>query len=213
MAGESSPDRGDHWDTAYDRGAATVSWYQPTPTVSLGLVDELAVPVDAAVVDVGGGASTLVDHLLARGHTDVTVLDVSARALAAARSRIGASAAVAWVHADLLSWRPERRYDLWHDRAVFHFVVDPADRARYRATLLAVLAPGGAVVLATFAADGPEFCSGLPVARYSPGELADAIGDDFDVVATRRDEHHTPQGVVQPFSWIAARRRDGRSGR
>jgi len=177
--------------------------------VSLDLVDELTLTVDAAIIDVGGGASTIVDRLLARGHEDVTVLDVSARALAAARRRIGATAAVSWVHADLLTWRPERRYDLWHDRAAFHVVVDPADRVRYRAPLLGALASDGAVVLATFAADGPEFCSGLPVARYST-EIADTIGVEFDLVATRREEHHTPQ---QSFTWIAARRHDRRSGR
>jgi hypothetical protein len=107
------------------------------------------------------------------------------------------------VQADLLEWEPDRRFGLWHDRAAFHFLVDDRDRARYLAKLRAALAPGGRVILGTFAADGPEICSGLPVCRYSAGELADALGAAFDVVATRREVHVTPRGVMQPFTWVA----------
>jgi hypothetical protein len=107
------------------------------------------------------------------------------------------------VRADLLDWEPDRRYGLWHDRAVFHFLVDPERRATYVATLEAALAPGGAVVLGTFASDGPAVCSGLPVCRYAAGELAAALGDAFEVVATRREVHVTPRGVMQPFTWVA----------
>jgi trans-aconitate methyltransferase len=111
------------------------------------------------------------------------------------------------VRADLLEWEPDRRFDVWHDRAAFHFLVDAEARARYVATLTAALAPGGGVILGTFAADGPETCSGLPVRRYASDELAAALGDRLEVVATRREAHVTPRGAVQPFTWVAGRMR------
>lgn len=195
------------WDAAYARrGAAGVSWYQAVPAVSLELVAALAVPPTAAVVDVGGGASALARELAARGYADVSVVDLSGAALAAARRDAG-DAPIAWIEADVLAWRPERRFDLWHDRAVFHFLVEPDDRARYRATLEAAVAAHGAVVIGTFAADGPPHCSGLPVARYAPDELAAELGPAFAPLASRREEHATPGGAVQPFTWLVARRR------
>lgn len=196
-----------HWDAVYEeRGTDGVSWFQREPQVSLELVASLAVPCETAVVDVGGGASTFVDRLLARGFVDVTVLDVSAAALEASRRRLGRGARVTWLREDVLTWRPPRRYGLWHDRAAFHFLVDAADRAAYLAVLRSALAPGGQVVLGTFAADGPDRCSGLPVARYSPGGLAGVLGDDLEVVETRREVHVTPAGARQAFTWVAARR-------
>jgi SAM-dependent methyltransferase len=197
-----------HWDSAYqDRGASGLSWYQPYPSVSLDLIHRLGVPRDAAIVDVGGGASTFVDALVAEGFTDLTLLDISAAALDTVRARLSAQAGVGFVHEDLSSWSPPRHFDLWHDRAVFHFLVDEPSRRRYLSTLRRAVAPGGLVVMATFASDGPRSCSGLPVARYSPAALSDAIGPDFVLVEQAREEHVTPAGVVQPFTWVAARRR------
>lgn len=163
---------------------------------------------DAAVIDVGGGASVLVDELLGAGFGDVTVLDVSESALGTARRRLGAAAhAVRWLATDLLAWSPSRRYSLWHDRAVFHFLVAEDQRVRYLEVLSEALAPGGHVVIATFAADGPLTCSGLPVRRYSPVELATELGAGFETVTTRREDHLTPAGAIQPFTWVLARRR------
>lgn len=195
-----------HWDDRYrTAGADQVSWYAPAATVSLELVDALGVGPDTAVIDIGGGASHLVDHLVARGFGDVTVLDVSAEALDVAAARVGAGTAT-WVRTDLLTWVPERRYGLWHDRAVLHFLTEPTDRARYRSILEASVVPGGAVIVATFAPDGPETCSGLPVVRYDPAGLAAVLGERFEVTADRREDHVTPAGGIQPFTWIAARR-------
>ena len=199
-----SAERARHWGAAYaERGVRGVSWYQAAPRVSLDLIEALGVDHDAAVVDVGGGSSSLADELLDQGFVDVSVLDLSAAALAETRRRLPAAAHVTLVHEDLLVWRPARRFDLWHDRAVFHFLVAPDDRAGYLQTLRSAIRPEGFVVLATFAPDGPESCSALPVARYSAQDLADLLGAEFDLRETRREEHVTPGGVVQPFTWVA----------
>ncbi|MGB0091375.1 MAG: class I SAM-dependent methyltransferase, partial [Solirubrobacteraceae bacterium] len=170
-----------HWEDVYaTRGARRVSWFQPEPDTSLALIAELGTAPDAAIIDVGGGASRLAGRLLALGFTDVTVLDLSARSLEVARSEMGTHAAqVRWIEQDLLSWIPQRRYDLWHDRALFHFLVDPAHRERYLETLGAALRVGGRALIATFAADGPDTCSGLPVARYDADGLAAVFGAAF----------------------------------
>jgi trans-aconitate methyltransferase len=157
---------------------------------------------DTSVLDVGGGASTLVDDLLAAGQRDVTVLDVAGPALAIARHRLGDPAEVTWIVADLRTWSPPRRWDLWHDRAVLHFLVDPADREAYFTLLRRALTPGGAFVIGTFAEDGPTHCSGLPVQRCAAPELADLLGD-VTLVEQRRELHHTPGGADQPFTWLA----------
>ncbi|MQA15489.1 MAG: methyltransferase domain-containing protein [Pseudonocardiaceae bacterium] len=203
----SAPSR--HWDQVYDaKGAQQVSWFQPQPTVSLELIDGLLDRTDP-VIDVGGGASPLVDRLLDRGHTDLTVLDVSAHALQLAQRRLGDRAQqVHWATADLLQWRPERRYMLWHDRAVFHFLTTPDEQARYRELATTSITPGGYLIIATFAADGPEQCSGLPVARHRPDDLAEQLGAAFTTLTTRREHHHTPTGAEQPFTWLLARRTD-----
>jgi SAM-dependent methyltransferase len=194
-----------HWDAAYARrGVTGVSWYQPVPRVSLELIEALRTPPDAAVVDIGGGASRLVDCLVDRGFTDVTVLDISASVLEEVRRRLG-DPSVSLLHEDLLDWQPDRHYDLWHDRAVFHFLVGEADRRTYLGRLQAVLRPGGSVILGTFALDGPEVCSGLPVARYSGDDLSQLLGSAFEPVETRREVHTTPRGVAQPFTWVAGR--------
>ncbi|MEO3781784.1 class I SAM-dependent methyltransferase [Actinocorallia sp. B10E7] len=210
-----------HWEGVYrDRGADQVSWFQEVPQPSADLIREQTEQMDCgrrcSVIDVGGGAGPLATHLVREGFTDVTVLDVSAAALRVSRQAavdaLGRAAdAIAWVHADLLRWRPERAWRVWHDRAVFHFLTDPADRAVYLDVLRAALPADGVIVLGTFAADGPTHCSGLPVVRYTPqalaAELTGVFGDALTVTGTRAHEHRTPAGAVQPFTWITARLR------
>ena len=203
-----------HWDGIYgSKEPSQVSWYQPVPRVSIELIEALEVGVGTPVIDVGGGASTLVEELLARKFADLTVLDISESALQAARNRLGVDARrIHWIRQDILGgWHPKRRYGLWHDRAVFHFFVNERDRKRYLEALGASLAPGGVAVVATFATDGPDHCSGLPVARYGADELALALGEEFEQLASRREEHRTPSGVMQPFTWVAFRRGKVRS--
>jgi trans-aconitate methyltransferase len=195
-----------HWDRRYGEGEENLSWHQESPTVSLGLLDRLEAG-DASVLDVGGGVSALAEALLARGTDDVTVLDLSAAAVEALRTKVGADERLTLIAHDLLTWDPPRTYGVWHDRAVLHFLTDDADRDRYRAALDRATAPGSGVVLGVFAPDGPEQCSGLPVRRHDAEELAALLGPGFDLVETRREEHCTPSGAVQPFTWIAARRR------
>jgi Nodulation protein S (NodS) len=181
-----------------------VSWYQPEPAMSLALIDRLGVPKSAPVIDVGGGASLLVDRLVAQACTDLTILDVPSTALEIARCRLR-DPAVRWLHEDILTWHPERRYALWHDRAVFHFLTNAKERAKYLAVMRQALGDSGALIIATFASDGPERCSGLPVARYDAIDL-ERLLDGFTVVESSREEHVTPGGTVQPFTWIAAHR-------
>jgi SAM-dependent methyltransferase len=202
-----SADRAEHWNTVYDtKGDDGVSWFQATPTITLELLDTLRVGRAASVIDLGGGASVVVDHLLARDHTDVTVLDVSKVALDNTKARLGPAAArVHWLHRDIFDWTPERRYDLWHDRAVFHFLINEDERDSYLNVLRSGIAPDGRVIIATFDAHGPTHCSGLPVVRYSATELAQVFVPHFDLVDTRAEEHLTPAGLVQPFTWIALR--------
>jgi hypothetical protein len=199
-------DPASRWDATYQtRGIGGVSWFQTEPAVSLELISATGISEDAAIIDVGGGASVLVDHLVSQGFNDVSVLDVSGVALAAAEARLGSKASVTWLRQDLLAFKPSRRYSLWHDRAVFHFLVGESDRDAYREVLLSALAPGGYAVIGTFAEDGPEQCSGLPVARYSANSLSERLGDRFLVTETRREAHRTPSGITQQFTWVAAR--------
>jgi SAM-dependent methyltransferase len=201
-----------HWDEVYTRrGPDQVSWYQAAPQPSLDLITSVAADRSGPVIDVGGGASPLAAALADDGFTDVTVLDVSEQALDLARThaRLGGpdTAAITWIRADLLAWTPSRAYQMRHDRAVFHFLTDPADRATYLATAHTALAPGGAIVLGVFAPDGPTHCSGLPVARYDTDDLAAQLGDVFTISSSLTHTHHTPGGSPQPFTWITARRR------
>lgn len=197
-----------HWDAAYERrGPEGVSWFQPTPALSLRLIASLSLPPDAPVVDVGGGASALAGALLAAGARDVSVLDVSATALGQARARLGAEARrVEWIEEDVRDWRPARAYALWHDRAVFHFMVTADDRDAYLRAVRAAVAPGGHVVVAAFAADGPTRCSGLPVTRYDASGLAAAFGDGFRSLRSEREVHTTPGGSRQAFTWVLLER-------
>jgi trans-aconitate methyltransferase len=199
--------RGRNWDDRYEQiGAEHVSWFQARPNMSLALIETLRINPSTPVIDVGGGSSSLVDELLARGFGDVTVLDVSHTALEIARRRLPDPHRVTWLQADLLSWSPTRRWGLWHDRALFHFLTEPAERARYLHQLARALTPNGAFVIATFAPDGPEQCSGLPVTRYDADTLNRTITTvvpDATIVETRSETHITPSGTTQPFTWTA----------
>ncbi len=197
-----------HWEAIYRTKAPTqVSWYQPHASRSLALIRRVAPDLSAPIIDVGGGASTLVDDLLAVGYSEVTVLDLSRAALAAARSRLGPAAArVGWLEADILETSlPEATYSVWHDRAVFHFLTTPEARARYVAQVRRAVRPGGFVLVATFAMDGPERCSGLEVTRYTPEALHGEFGAPFQLMASEREEHATPGGVRQAFIYCLCR--------
>lgn len=198
-----------HWETVYTNKATdAVSWFQPQARTSLKLIQATgAAPMDA-IIDIGGGASTLVDGLLANGFANVSVLDLSGAALAASRTRLGEQAAtVQWLEADITQVAlPAQRYAVWHDRAVFHFLVDAADRLAYRNALLHALQPHGQVIIATFAENGPTQCSGLPIRRYSAEELHAELGESFELVDSYAEEHRTPSGAVQQFVYVHLRR-------
>jgi SAM-dependent methyltransferase len=205
MAAE--PGSAAHWDEAYVHGDTMRSWFQAAPKMSLRMLDAAGVTAADSVIDVGGGASPLAAALLGRGFGDVTVLDVSAVAIEHARRRLGPRAGqVHWLTADVRAWQPIRRFSAWHDRAVFHFLTTEPGRQGYRRALAAATAPGAVAVVGCFAPGGPLQCSGLPVARYAPGDLAAELGPDWALVAEDREEHITPNGLTQPFTWIAMRR-------
>lgn len=197
-----------HWDQVWSTKAAdAVSWFQAEAEPSLGAIVSLGLPPDAPILDAGGGASRLVDALIERGFADLTVLDISDAALAVARERLGERATrVHWRAADITGWTPPPRYRVWHDRAVFHFLTEPEQRAGYRRALERGLAPGGYAIIATFAADGPERCSGLPVRRYDAAGLAAEIGPGFRLVRHWRQDHLTPGGAAQAFQWCVFER-------
>jgi len=203
----SEPGTARHWDSAYEEGDASCSWFEERPGRSLDMLERAGVTPRDSVIDVGGGTARLVDELIARGFGDLTVLDVSEVALSRARSRLRARAdRVTWLVADLLEWVPARTYRVWHDRAVFHFMTAEDDQRRYLEALHAATSAGAVAIFGCFAVDGPSSCSGLPVARYEPAGLAERLGEQWQLVAEGREEHTTPTRVVQPFSWAALRR-------
>ena len=196
---ECSMSRSEHWNDVYTRKAANdLSWFQPEATVSLELIRAAQLAPMASILDVGAGASTLVDGLLASGYRDITLFDVAHSALAMTHARLG-DGPIHYEIADITRWQPKRSYDLWHDRAVFHFLTSASDRDAYRAVLSRAVPPGGHVIIATFADDGPERCSGLPVQRYSENELAKELGSLLRPIETRRQSHTTPSGAEQRF--------------
>jgi hypothetical protein len=201
-------DHREHWNAAWSSGnAETVSWYQEQPEPSLRLVCAVTHP-NEPVLDVGGGASGLAGALVARGYTMITVVELSRAALEALGSRLGDRASrVAAIEADVLECElVQASVATWHDRAVFHFLTDPADRDRYRFRLNSAVRPGGHVVIGTFALDGPLKCSGLPVERYDAAALMHELGGNWQLVDSLRHEHYTPSGVLQPFTFVVARR-------
>jgi hypothetical protein len=202
-----------HWDRAYSHGDTTRSWYQQLPQPSLHMLDAIGATPRDSLIDVGGGASPLVDALLDRGYTDVTVLDISRTALSTAQRRLGADAGRAdWLVADLLTWQSTRRWDIWHDRATLHFFTNDADRMTYLNLLDQAVSATGFAILATFAPDGPQVCSGLPVGRYDSQKLARLLGHRWELVIHTREEHGTPGGASQPFTWTAFHRRSSDRG-
>ena len=198
----------DHWDRIYqDRPAQRVSWYQEHARQSLELIHATGAATQAAIIDVGAGASTLVDDLLAEGYSRLTALDLSAAALTVAQARLGTRAReVSWISADVtrVAFTPQA-WDIWHDRAVFHFLTQAEDRQRYLRNLSLSIKPAGHVIVATFALDGPEQCSGLPVARYSAETLQAEFGPAFTLLRQAREAHRTPSGAVQPFTYCLFR--------
>lgn len=199
--------RQSHWEKVYaGKAPEAVSWYQPRPALSLELVTTAGIRPQDPVIDVGGGASTFVDHLLDAGFSAVTVLDLSAAALERVRVRLGERASqVRWLEGDVTRLQDPTRFVLWHDRAVFHFLVEPADRAAYVDSLRRSIAPGGAVIIATFALDGPEKCSGLPVMRHDEASLQYELGPDFELLEARRETHLTPWRAEQRFLYARFR--------
>lgn len=201
-------DNKQHWETVYSsKPSDAVSWYQPHADRSLQLIQATGLGPQAKVIDVGGGASTLVDDLLVHGYQDVTVMDLSAAALAVARARQAPTEArVQWLVADVTTAAlPAHAFDVWHDRAVFHFLTRAEDRQAYVAQVLRSVKPGGHVIVATFADDGPLQCSGLPVMRYAPEGLHAEFGQPFTLVAHQREAHTTPFGTVQQFVYCYCR--------
>ncbi len=198
-----------HWEKIYaSKPTTAVSWFQEHARHSLDLIAATGIPRDGAIIDVGGGASTLVDDLLAAGYSALTVLDLSAAALTAAQARLGVKAAqVNWLESDITTAvLPCSAFDVWHDRAVFHFLTTPEERQAYVQTVLRSVKPGGHVIVATFAEDGPIQCSGLPVQRYSAAELHAEFGAPFTLVHHDKEEHHTPFGTVQQFVYCYCRK-------
>lgn len=199
MSGDTSKD---HWEGVYQRKSPDeVSWYRPHLERSIGFIESAGVPLDGGIIDVGGGTSTLVDDLLARGYSNLTVLDISATAIDAAKARLGARASrVKWLVGDITTIDlPEHAYDFWHDRAVFHFLREEAQRRRYVEAVRRSLKPGGHIVVATFGPEGPERCSGLDVVRYTADALHGEFGGAFQKVASSTEVHRTPSGSQQQF--------------
>ena len=198
-----------HWENVYAiKGENQVSWFQQTPAPSLELIELVGAAGSSAIIDIGGGASRLADCLVAKGYENVTVLDLSVAALAAARARMGDKAGrVTWIAADVTAWEPSQSYDVWHDRAAFHFLTDPTDQVAYVVRLSRALRPGGHAIIGTFASDGPERCSGLVVNRYDANSLAATLGHGFELIDSRRHEHTTPWGATQKFQFSTFRRR------
>jgi SAM-dependent methyltransferase len=205
MEGES---RQAHWENVYaTKRENEVSWFQESPAPSLALIAEVGVAPASGIIDIGGGASRLVDHLIEQGFRDVTVLDVSAAALETAKARLRERASDAhWLVADVTTWEPSRTYDVWHDRAAFHFLTDERDRDDYVSHLKQALKIGGHAIIATFALDGPEKCSGLPVERSDAARLARTLGSGFKLLQSQHSEHATPWGSQQRFQFSVFQR-------
>lgn len=201
-------DTKDHWERVYEtKEPDQVSWYRPHLDVSLGLITSAVDSLDARIVDVGGGEATLVDDLLQAGYMHVDVLDLSDKALQVARGRVGAAGtSVRWLHGDVTTYPFETgRYDLWHDRAVFHFLTEPAQREAYVRQVVQAVKPGGHVIVATFGPEGPQKCSGLDVVRYDADSLHDQFGPRFQLVKHQVEDHMTPNGARQQFVYCLCR--------
>ena len=199
----STLERQAHWQNVYQtKDEQTVSWFQQRPDISLDLIHATGVDTGAPIIDIGGGASRLVDALISEGFNAVSVLDLSEKALETSKARLGAEGAqVQWIVADITRWQPSQAYDVWHDRAALHFLTDPKDRAAYVERVLKTVRFGGHVIVGTFAPDGPERCSGLPVVRHDAASLGELLGSSFALADTRRHDHQTPSGAIQKFQF------------
>jgi ubiquinone/menaquinone biosynthesis C-methylase UbiE len=197
-------DRKRHWEKIYSESSdANFSWFQTHPSISLDLIDHASIGLTDHVIDVGGGSSMLVDHLLDAGFQNLAVLDISANALAMARQRLGDQAEkIQWIESDITSYETPRHYELWHDRAVFHFLTDAEDRRQYVDVLRRALAPHGSVIIAAFAIGGPTMCSGLNVVQYDADKLSSVLGDEFRLVETAEEIHITPKNAEQAFQYF-----------
>jgi trans-aconitate methyltransferase len=204
-------DRKTHWEKIYsNRSPQQVSWYQEEPTLSLQLIRNIQPALDAPIIDVGGGASTLVDKLCGGGYTNIGVLDVSANALAHTKDRLADKACdVEWYEQDVTRFRPPHRFSLWHDRAVFHFLTTRSDREKYVSVLKQALMPGGHLIIMAFAIDGPTKCSGLDIVQYDANKLLAELGPGFELINTGHEVHVTPAGGEQKFAYFHIKRTTG----
>jgi 2-polyprenyl-3-methyl-5-hydroxy-6-metoxy-1,4-benzoquinol methylase len=200
-----SLDRQRHWENVYTtKDEKEVSWFEESPTISLALVRSTGLNTGSSIIDIGGGASRLVDALIDEGFEAVTVLDLSEKATTIAKARLGAR--VQWVVADVTKWEPSETYDVWHDRAALHFLTEPKDRVAYAERVHSAVRPGGHVIIGTFAPDGPERCSGLQVVRHDAASLSEMLGSEFDLIESRPYSHRTPTGATQRFQFSRLRR-------
>jgi len=200
--------RSDHWDSVYDtRPTDELSWFQAEPTMSLELIRALR-PRPTSMIDVGAGASLLADRMVDEGLARVTVLDISEQALAAVSKRLGDHPGVSFEVGDITDWSPQQTWDLWHDRAVFHFLTEAAARAAYTTATARAVSPGGVAVVGSFALGGPTHCSGLPIVQYSPETLAAQFLPAFELERSEHEIHTTPSGLTQPFTWVVIRKVD-----
>ncbi len=197
-----------HWENVYTtKDEKAVSWFQEKADISIDLIHATGVDANASIIDIGGGASRLVDALIDEAFNTVTILDLSEKALATSKARLGAKGAqVQWVVADVTTWEPSQTYDVWHDRAALHFLTDPKDRAAYAERVLRAVRPGGHIIIGTFAPDGPERCSGLPVVRHDAATLGELLGPSFKLIESKRHDHKTPAGATQKFQFSRFRR-------
>jgi len=204
-------DRKKHWEQVYgNKSPDETSWFQREPRLSLSMIANTGFGPEASVIDIGGGASLLVDHLLDRGYRDLSVLDISLAAQGQASQRLGERAEqIEWIEADVTTFNPVRRYDIWHDRAAFHFLISDRDRRSYVDVLRNSLAPGGQAIIATFAPGGPEKCSGLDIVQYDSGKLGRELGAEFMLQEQEEETHITPANRQQLFCFFRYRRRDG----
>lgn len=195
----------EHWENVYSKEQPTqVSWYEPMPEVSLNLIKGFQLEKDAAIIDIGGGDSFLAEFLVSEGYTDITVVDISSNAIERAKHRMCEKAdQVTWIVADASEFKSDRQYDLWHDRATFHFLTDPTKKEDYLQTLKKSVKPGGYVILATFSEKGPAKCSGLDISKYSIGDMQQLFTEEFNVLSGANVDHNTPSGAIQNFTFCS----------
>lgn len=198
----------DHWNKVYETKKPTeVSWYEPMPEVSLTYITDCKLEKDAAIIDIGGGDSFLAEFLLAQGFTDITVVDISEKAIERAKERLGEKAdEVNWIVADVSKFQPERQYDLWHDRAVFHFLTEESQIENYLLNAKEAVKPGGFVVMGTFSENGPTKCSGLEIKQYSISQMQELFSEGFSTLSCKNIDHQTPSGGIQNFTFCSFRK-------